>query len=100
MKEFDVMKVLQILNEEKPNILWISFPCGPSSSIQELNSPQTAERRFAKRWSNPTSWWINGIRIMEPQAAAGRHVVQEWPLGNRAWGFNVIKTFWDRTYER
>jgi hypothetical protein len=37
---------------------------------------------------------------MEPQAAAGRHVVQEWPLGNRAWGFNVIKTFWDRTYER
>eukprot|EP00435_Cladocopium_sp_Y103_P011911 s1821_g3.t1 len=101
LRESGVVKVMQIVEEEKPDVIWVSFPCGPTSSIQELNK-LTAEGRekIRKKVVKSRKLVSNGVRVLEQQAASGRHVIQEWPRGNRAWGFNAIKNFWNRIYER
>ena len=35
--ETGTLKAINLVKEKKPSVLWVSFPCGPTSSIQELN---------------------------------------------------------------
>ena len=101
MKESGVQKVIEIINKEEPDLVWVSFPCGPTSSIQELNKlTMEGREKIRKKVVKSRKLVANGTRIMDHQASTGRHVIQEWPVGNRAWGFNSIKNFWNRIYGR
>ena len=100
-KEAGVQKVLQLLEKEKPDLLWVSFPCGPTSVIQELNMlTEEGRERIRKKVLKSKKLVGNGIRVMERQVQLGGEVFQEWPANNRAWGFTSIRTFWDRIYQK
>ena len=100
-KEAGVQKVLQLLEKEKPDLLWVSFPCGPSSSIQELNMlTEEGREKILKKVLKSKKLVGNGIRIMEKQVQLGGEVFQEWPVNNRAWSFPSIRTFSDRIYQK
>ena len=39
-------KAMSLLEEEQPDVMWVSMPCGPTSMIQELNklTPESAAK--------------------------------------------------------
>ena len=90
-------KVLSLIKEEKPDLLWVSLPCGPTSSIQELNmlTPEGYAKVQAKV-AKSRKLAGRATTLMEVQVAEGREVVQEWPRYNKAWQFKTIQGFWHR----
>ena len=97
LTEQGVQKVIHLIEDVHPDLLWVSFPCGPTSSIQELNMlTEEGRKKIQKKVQRSKKLVTNGIRIMETQIEAGGDVVQEWPLGNRAWHFASIRHFWRR----
>ena len=100
-KESGVQKTLQQLREHKPDLLWVSFPCGPTSSIQELNMlTEDGRERIRKKVVKSKKLVANGIRVMEAQLQESGEIIQEWPLNNRAWSFHTIQNFWNRVYNQ
>ena len=88
-------KVVSLLQDEKPDLVWVALPCGPTSQIQELNmlTPEGYQKiqekvRKSKRLAS------RAVSIMEMQAASGRDVCQGWPRHNKGWKFQVISNFW------
>ena len=74
-KEAGVQKVLQLLEKEKPDLLWVSFPCGPTSAIQELNMlTEEGRERIRKKVLKSKKLVGNGIRVMERQVQLGGEV--------------------------
>lgn len=57
---------------------------------------EEGRKKIQKKVQRSKKLVTNGIRIMETQIEAGGDVVQEWPLGNRAWHFASIRHFWRR----
>ena len=99
LKEAGIQKTLQLLRQERPDLLWVSFPCGPTSSIQELNMlTEEGREKIRKKVQKSKKLVSGGIRVMEAQMELGGEVFQEWPVNNRAWGFANIRAFWDKIY--
>ena len=89
-------KVADLIKSERPDLMWVSLPCGPTSSIQELNrlTPESAAKNDlqvnrSKRLAG------RAVTLMELQRHLGGHVMQEWPKSNRAWHFRRIREFWN-----
>ena len=57
---------------------------------------EEGRKKIQKKVQRSKKLVTNGIRIMETQIEAGGDVVEEWPLGNRAWHFASIRHFWRR----
>ena len=90
-------KVKTLIEEEKPDAVWVALPCGLTSSIQELNmlTPEGLEKVQAKV-AKSRKLAGRAVTLMELQVARGGEVVQEWPRYNKGWKFNCIQTFWNR----
>ena len=86
-----------LIEEEKPDAVWVALPCGPTSSIQELNmlTPEGLEKVQAKV-AKSRKLAGRAVTLMELQVARGGEVVQEWPRYNKGWKFNCIQAFWNR----
>lgn len=94
-------RAMQTLEVERPDALWVSFPCGPTSMIQELNRlTEEGIIKNDKKVKRSKRLVKRGIRLMMRQVELGGEVFQEWPLGNRAWTFSSIKDFWKKCNER
>ena len=93
-------KAMSLLEEERPDALWVSLPCGPTSQIQELNklTPESAAK-IEKKVVKSRKMAGKAVTLMERQLALGGEVLQEWPKGNKAWQFRSIKNFWNRMYK-
>ena len=93
-------KAMSLLEEERPDALWVSLPCGPTSQIQELNklTPESAAK-IEKKVVKSRKMAGKAVALMERQLALGGEVLQEWPKGNKAWQFRSIKNFWNRMYK-
>ena len=95
-------KVAKMLRDEKPDLLWISLPCGPTSNIQELNMLTTEGfNKVQEKVRKSKRLAARAVHLMEMQVAEQRDVGQEWPRYNKAWQFKSIQNFWKHvtTYE-
>ena len=92
-------KAMSLLEEEQPDVMWVSMPCGPTSMIQELNklTPESAAK-IEKKVAKSKKLAGKAVILMEKQLALGGEVLQEWPKGNRAWEFASIRNFWNRRH--
>ena len=90
---------MTLVKEEKPDLVWVALPCGPTSSIQELNmlTPEGYAKVQAKI-SKSKKLAGRAITVMETQIDQGGHVMQEWPRYNKGWQFKSIERFW-RSFE-
>ena len=95
MTEHGTQMAINAVNRLKPRLLWVSFPCGPTSPIQALNE-RTPEglKKSRERIRRSKKLVRNGIKVMNAQILAGGQIVQEWPRHNRAWFFPEICDFW------
>eukprot|EP00435_Cladocopium_sp_Y103_P039747 s485_g10.t1 len=86
-------KVLTLIQTEKPDVLLVSLPCGPTSSIQELNRLTEKGRiKNDKKMEGSKRLASRAVTLMEQQVRQGRG--QEWPRHNKAWHFRSICGFW------
>ena len=94
-KRSGMSKVLSLVKTEKPDLVWVALPCGPTSAIQELNklTPEGYAKIQAKV-ARSRKLASRAVSVMEFQASEGREVAQEWPKNNKAWEFKSIKEFW------
>ena len=97
LKGRGLSKTLAMLEETRPDVLWVSFPCGPTSMLQELNKrDEESIARIEKKVARSRRLVRNGLVVMERQLELGGEVLQEWPLGNKAWNFHSIREFWKK----
>ena len=101
LKKHGFKKAWDMLELWRPDVLWVSLPCGPTSPIQELNmlTPEGAmkiERKVAvsRRLAG------KAVKLMERQLEQGGDVLQEWPAFNKGWNFASIRQFWNRCAQR
>ncbi|CAJ1451200.1 unnamed protein product, partial [Effrenium voratum] len=99
MKRAGYAKVEQLIEKERPDILWLSLPCGATSTIQALNrlTPESgakSDKKIALARRRAT----RGISLVEKQIELGGEVLQEWPKENWGWGFASIRHFWKRRH--
>ena len=88
-------KVMHLLQTEKPDVLLVSLPCGPTSNIQELNK-LTEEGRIKneKKVERSKRLASRAVTLMQQQVRQRGEVIQEWPRHNKAWHFRSIRGFW------
>ena len=90
-------KVYELLHSEEPDVVHVALPCGPTSSIQELNKLTEAGRALVeKKVAKSKRLAGHAVALMEEQVKTGRHVTQEWPRYNKGWEFSSIRNFWRR----
>ena len=90
-----LMKAEEVLRREKPRWMWVSFPCGPTSSVQALNE-RTEEmkvksmmRKKKSRRLVRRSMKLLYIHVFEH----GGHLAWEWPQSNQGWWFPEVQQF-------
>ena len=88
---------MRLIDEEKPDLVWVALPCGPTSTIQELNmlTPE-GYQKVQDKIAKSRKLAGRAVTLMERQIAQGGHVVQEWPRYNKGWHFKTIQNFWNR----
>lgn len=63
--------------------------------LQELNKrTEEGMAKIEKKVQKSRRLVRNGLIVMRRQLELGGEVLQEWPLGNRAWSFQSIQKFW------
>ena len=97
MKRSGFNKVKDLIEMEKPDVIWLALPCGPTSPIQELNmmTPegyQNIQQKIARSKKLAT----RAFTLLTIQVQAGRDVIQEWPRYNNGWKFNSVQNFWQK----
>ena len=97
MKRSGFNKVKDLIETEKPDVIWLALPCGPTSPIQELNmmTPegyQNIQQKIARSKKLAT----RAFTLLTIQVQAGRDVIQEWPRYNNGWKFNSVQNFWQK----
>ena len=89
----------QLIEKERPDILWLSLPCGATSPIQALNRLTPESRKKSdKKITLARRRASRGISLVEKQIEMGGEVLQEWPKENWGWGFASIRNFWKRRH--
>ena len=88
-------EAIRLVQLHRPEILWVAFPCGATSPLQHLNelTPE-GRKRSLRRKARSRRLIKNGVKVIEAQLNQGGEVVQEWPLHNEAWKFDIIKDLW------
>eukprot|EP00435_Cladocopium_sp_Y103_P026888 s2772_g6.t1 len=95
MTEHGTQLAIAAVKKLKPKLLWVSFPCGPTSPVQALNElTEEGRRKSRERIRRSRKLVRNGIRVMEAQVLEDGQIVQEWPRYNRAWKFPEVIDFW------
>ena len=95
MTEHGTELAIAAVGKLKPKLLWVSFPCGPTSQIQALNErTEESMKKSRERIQRSRKLVRNGIRVMEAQVLEGGQIIQEWPRYNRAWLFPEVVDFW------
>ena len=99
MKKAGYAKVEQLIEKERTDILWLSLPCGATSTIQALNrlTPESREKSD-KKITLARRRATRRISLVEKQIEMGGEVLQEWPKENWGWGFASIRNFWKRRH--
>ena len=89
-------KVYNLIVDERPDVVWVSLPCGPTSSIQELNklTPE-GKAKVEKKVAQSKRLAAKAVTLMELQQSQGGEVVQEWPRYNKGWTFRSIQAYWN-----
>ena len=96
-KKSGFTKAYNLISQERPDVLWVALPCGPSSPIQNLNmlTPEGYEA-VQKKVAKSKKLAARALSLMEHQLQLGGEVVQEWPRYNGGWKFKSIVNFWRR----
>ena len=95
MTEHGTELAIAAVRKLKPKLLWVSFPCGPTSQIQALNErTEESKKKSRERIRRSRKVVRNGIRVMEAQVLEGGQIIQEWPRHNRAWLLPEVVDFW------
>lgn len=87
-------KAKKFIAAKRPRWLWFSLPCGPTSSIQNLNelTPEgLAKSLKRKRKSRQTV--KNCVALAKEHVDGGNDIGWEWPRNNQAWHFPEMKRF-------
>jgi len=87
-------KALNTIRQTKPDDLWVSFPCGATSTIQRLN--EITEQGRYKSWMRKKKQRKiirNGLKCLRLQLELGGHVHWEWPRYNDGWGIPEVRDF-------
>ena len=89
-------EAIRLVQLHRPEILWVAFPCGATSPLQHLNELTPEGRKRSQRRKARSRRLIkNGIKVIEAQLNQGGEIVQEWPLHNEAWKFDIVKDLWN-----
>ena len=66
--------------DERPNVLWLSLPSGPTSIIQGLNklNPE-GKAKIEKKVAQSKRLAAKAVTLIELHQSQGGEVVQEWP---------------------
>ena len=101
LKKSGFRNAMTMLETYQPDVMIVSLPCGPTSSIQELNklTPEGA-LKVERKVSVSRRLAGKAVRLMERQLELGGHVLQEWPRTNGGWNFASIRHFWNRCAQR
>ena len=96
-KKAGFRKVYNLIVDEKPDVLWLALPCGPTSNIQELNmiNPESREK-IEKKIAQSKRLAAKAVTLMELHRSQGGEIVQEWPRYNKGWRFGSIMAFWKK----
>ena len=90
-------KIKKIIEERRPRWIWISFPCGATSPIQNLNEITDYGWYQSQRRKQKSRRLVKfGYEVLEDHVRNGGGIVQEWPRYNAAWNFPEVKAFWDK----
>ena len=91
LTENGTQRALQVIDSHRPKVMWISFPCGAFSSIQNLNelTPEGVARGKMRR-KKARKLIRNGIRVIY----LGGEIFQEWPRHNSGWQLPEIRELW------
>ncbi|CAK9061435.1 unnamed protein product [Durusdinium trenchii] len=93
-------EAIRLVQLHRPEILWVAFPCGATSPLQHLNELTPEGRKRSQRRKARSRRLIkNGIKVIEAQLNQGGEIVQEWPLHNEAWKFDIVKDLWNALSE-
>ena len=88
-------RAIQFLNIVKPRWIWISPPCPPTNSLQDLNQRTEQQCKSLKQKVRKSRKIAsNAVRLAEQQVERGGHVAWEWPRNNDGWSFCEVKRFW------
>ena len=95
LTENGTQRALQVIESHRPKVMWISFPCGAFSSIQNLNelTPEGVARGKMRR-KKARKLIRNGIRVIERHLYLGGEIFQEWPRHNSGWQLPEIHELW------
>ena len=88
-------KIRSLIKELRPRWVWVSMPCGATSTAQflnELNPEAWAKSQARKRRSRRLVRYM--IEILEDFVTEGGLVAWEWPRHNQAWRFPEVGSFW------
>ncbi len=89
--------VRRLLREHRPRWLWLAFPCGATSNIQNLNElTYEAWVKSLARKKKSRKLVREGLAIAQEHVLSGGEVLQEWPRYNLAWSFPEVQKFWQQ----
>ncbi len=97
MKPDGRARIRELLARHRPTWLWLSFPCGATSSIQGLNelTPEAYAKSMARKRKS-RRLVRHGLGIAEEHVRNGGGVLQEWPAFNSGWSFDEVERFWSQ----
>ena len=97
MKASGREKVKEIIKVRKPRWIWVSYPCGPNSTIQHLNElTEDGWLKSMKRRQKCRKLIRYGNEILLDYVNAGGNVAWEWPRNNDGWHLSEVRSFWQQ----
>ena len=92
-----IQEVESMLEKWRPELLWISLPCGPYSPIQTLfneSTPEKKEKSMARK-HQAKRLIHHGVRAARFQLSLGGDIAWEWPRDNGGWNLPRVRELWD-----
>eukprot|EP00435_Cladocopium_sp_Y103_P059905 s740_g21.t1 len=83
--EKDLKRMREVLQEEEPELVVCSPPCGPFCQIQSLNFPKMATERVMRIVGEGLQHLRTAARVCKRQHLKGKFFVLEHPRGSKAW---------------
>ena len=96
LRKAGTQKAMDLVRQFKPEYMWASLPCGPTSPLQRINE-RTMEGwiKSQRRKKKSRKLIHNALKVMELHLCQDGVLLQEWPKFNEAWEFPEVQKFWN-----
>ena len=95
-------QALSFLRKERPEWVWVSFPCGATSPIQNFNElDEWGKAQSMERKRKSRRLVRRGLRLLREHVLEhGGHFAWEWPRHNEAWKWREVQEFLKEVHEK